>query len=95
MPQKEKAMDRRLVTVSKFLAKHLRHAPEALAAVFFSADWKRLADVPYYNLTGWDSCHSDDITSAPMDAAEFKAVRQVRHHLPFIAEKRAALGGQP
>lgn len=34
-----------------------------LAAVFFSDDWKRLADVSYYNLNGWDSCHSGDITA--------------------------------
>jgi len=27
--------------------------------------------VSYYNLKGWDSCHSGDITSAPKGAAEF------------------------
>ena len=53
-----------------------------LAAVFFSADWKRLADVSYYNLKGWDSCHSGDITSAPMGAAEFIDV-----YLPTLREK--------
>ena len=53
-----------------------------LAAVFFSADWKRLADVSYYNLTGWDSCHSGDITSAPKGAAEFIDV-----YLPTLREK--------
>ena len=53
-----------------------------LAAVFFSADWKRLADVSYYNLSGWDSCHSGDITSAPRGAAEFIDV-----YLPTLREK--------
>ncbi len=53
-----------------------------LAAVFFSADWKRLADVSYYNLKGWDSCHSGDITSAPNGAAEFIDV-----YLPTLREK--------
>src|SRR5205807_8721390 len=53
-----------------------------LAAVFFSADWKRLADVSYYNLKGWDSCHSGDITSAPKGAAEFIDV-----YLPTLREK--------
>ena len=53
-----------------------------LAAVFFSADWKRLADVSYYNLKGWDSCHSGDITSAPRGAAEFIDV-----YLPTLREK--------
>lgn len=53
-----------------------------LAAVFFSADWKRLADVSYYNLKGWDSCHSGDITSAPKGAAEFIDV-----YLPTLRKK--------
>lgn len=53
-----------------------------LAAVFFSADWKRLADVSYYNLKGWDSCHSGDITSAPTGAAEFIDV-----YLPTLRAK--------
>ena len=53
-----------------------------LAAVFFSADWKRLADVSYYNLKGWDSCHSGDITSAPEGAAEFIDV-----YMPTLREK--------
>jgi hypothetical protein len=53
-----------------------------LAAVFFSAHWKRLADVSYYNLKGWDSCHSGDITSAPKGAAEFIDV-----YLPTLREK--------
>lgn len=53
-----------------------------LAAVFFSADWKRLADVAYYNLKDWDSCHSGDITSAPEGAAEFIDV-----YLPTLREK--------
>ena len=53
-----------------------------LAAAFFSADWKRLADVSYYNLKGWDSSHSGDITSAPKGAAEFIDV-----YLPTLREK--------
>ncbi|WP_143392965.1 TerD family protein [Fimbriiglobus ruber] len=53
-----------------------------LAAVFFSADWKRLADVAYYNLKDWGSVHSGDITSAPVGAAEFIDV-----HLPTLREK--------
>lgn len=32
-------MDRNLVTVSKFLAKHLRHAPEALGLTLQSGGW--------------------------------------------------------
>ena len=32
-------MDRRLVTVSKFLAKHLRHAPEALGLTLQPGGW--------------------------------------------------------
>ncbi len=32
-------MDRRLITVSKFLAKHLRHTPEALGLTLQSGGW--------------------------------------------------------
>jgi hypothetical protein len=53
-----------------------------LAAVFFSADWKRLADVAYYNLKDWGSAHSGDITSAPKGAAEFIDI-----HMPTLREK--------
>jgi putative RNA 2'-phosphotransferase len=45
MPQKEKAMDRRLVTVSKFLAKHLRHAPEALGLTLQPGGWVSVDDL--------------------------------------------------
>ena len=53
-----------------------------LAAVFFSDDWKRLADVAYYNLKEWGSAHSGDITSAPEGAAEFIDI-----HMPTLREK--------
>src|SRR5438270_2674253 len=38
-------MDRRLVTVSKFLAKHLRHAPEDLGLTLQSGGWVRVDDL--------------------------------------------------
>ena len=38
-------MDRRLITVSKFLAKHLRHAPEDLGLVLQPGGWVRVDDV--------------------------------------------------
>jgi putative RNA 2'-phosphotransferase len=38
-------MDRRLVTVSKFLAKHLRHAPEALALSLQPGGWVLVDDL--------------------------------------------------
>lgn len=53
-----------------------------LAAVFFSADWNRLADVAYYNLKDWGAAHSGDITSAPNGAAEFIDI-----HMPTLREK--------
>jgi putative RNA 2'-phosphotransferase len=39
MTGKEKAMDRRLVTVTKYLAKHLRHAPDALGLTLLPGGW--------------------------------------------------------
>jgi putative RNA 2'-phosphotransferase len=39
MLDKENAMDPRLVTVSKFLAKHLRHTPEALGLALQPGGW--------------------------------------------------------
>jgi putative RNA 2'-phosphotransferase len=45
MPVKEKAMDRRFVTVSKFLAKHLRHAPEALGLTLQPGGWVSVDDL--------------------------------------------------
>lgn len=42
-----------------------------LAAVLFDKDFKRLADVSYYNLKQWGCAHSGDITSAPNGACEF------------------------
>jgi putative RNA 2'-phosphotransferase len=39
VPEKETAMQRRLVTVSKFLAKHLRHAPDALGLTLQPGGW--------------------------------------------------------
>ena len=38
-------MDRRLVTVSKFLAKHLRHAPEALGLILQPGGWVSVDDL--------------------------------------------------
>jgi putative RNA 2'-phosphotransferase len=38
-------MDRRLVTVSKFLAKHLRHAPEALGLTLRPGGWVAVDDL--------------------------------------------------
>jgi putative RNA 2'-phosphotransferase len=38
-------MDRRLVTVSKFLAKHLRHAPEALGLTLQPGGWVSVDDL--------------------------------------------------
>lgn len=37
--------NRRLVTVSKFLSKHLRHAPEALGLTLQPGGWARVDDV--------------------------------------------------
>src|ERR1051326_1348426 len=45
MPAKEKIMDRRLVTVSKYLAKHLRHAPEALGLTLQPGGWVSVDDL--------------------------------------------------
>ncbi len=53
-----------------------------LAAVFFGDDWKRLANISYHNLRGWDACHSGDRTSAPNGAAEFIDV-----YLPTLRDK--------
>lgn len=38
-------MDRRLITVSKFLAKHLRHAPEALGLTLRAGGWVSVDDL--------------------------------------------------
>ena len=38
-------MDRRLVTISKFLAKHLRHAPEALGLSLQRGGWVSVDDL--------------------------------------------------
>ena len=38
-------MDRRLVTVSKFLAKHLRHAPDALGLTLRPGGWVSVDDL--------------------------------------------------
>jgi putative RNA 2'-phosphotransferase len=38
-------MDRKLVTISKFLAKHLRHAPEALGLTLQSGGWVSVDDL--------------------------------------------------
>jgi putative RNA 2'-phosphotransferase len=38
-------MDRRLVTVSKFLSKHLRHAPEALGLTLQAGGWAAVDDL--------------------------------------------------
>jgi putative RNA 2'-phosphotransferase len=45
MPDKEIVMDRRLVTVSKFLAKHLRHAPDALGLTLQPGGWVPVVDL--------------------------------------------------
>ena len=50
-----------------------------LAAVFFTDDWKRLAEVDYHTLKIWGTAHSGDITSAPQGAAEFIDV-----HIPTL-----------
>jgi putative RNA 2'-phosphotransferase len=42
---KGKIMDRRLVTLSKFLAKHLRHAPEALGLTLQPGGWVPVDDL--------------------------------------------------
>src|SRR5262249_28822408 len=42
-----------------------------LAAVLFDQDFKRLADLSYYNLKQWGCAHSGDVTSAPNGACEF------------------------
>jgi putative RNA 2'-phosphotransferase len=42
---KGKIMDRRLVTVSKFLAKHLRHAPAALGLTLQPGGWVPVDDL--------------------------------------------------
>src|SRR3984957_10534130 len=41
----EKPMDRNLVTVSKFLAKHLRHAPDALGLTLQPGGWVSVDDL--------------------------------------------------
>jgi putative RNA 2'-phosphotransferase len=38
-------MDRKLVTISKFLAKHLRHAPEALGLTLQPGGWVAVDDL--------------------------------------------------
>jgi putative RNA 2'-phosphotransferase len=44
-PDEEKTMDRKLVTVSKFLAKHLRHAPDALGLTLQPGGWVSVDDL--------------------------------------------------
>jgi putative RNA 2'-phosphotransferase len=44
-PNKEKTVDRNLVTVSKFLAKHLRHAPDALGLTLQPGGWVAVDDL--------------------------------------------------
>lgn len=38
-------MNKRLITVSKFLSKHLRHQPEALGLSLAPGGWVRVADL--------------------------------------------------
>ena len=38
-------MDRRLITVSKFIAKHLRHAPDALGLTLQAGGWASVDDL--------------------------------------------------
>jgi putative RNA 2'-phosphotransferase len=45
MPDREKLMDRRLTTVSKFLAKHLRHAPQDLGLTLQPGGWVCVDDL--------------------------------------------------
>src|SRR6202162_1624597 len=45
MQRKEKAVERRLVTVSKFLAKHLRHAPDELGLTLRPGGWVSVDDL--------------------------------------------------
>jgi hypothetical protein len=42
-----------------------------LAAVLFDTDFRRVADVAYYNLRDYGCAHSGDVTSAPNGACEF------------------------
>jgi putative RNA 2'-phosphotransferase len=42
---KENQMDRRMVTVSKYLAKHLRHAPDALGLTLQPSGWVSVDDL--------------------------------------------------
>jgi putative RNA 2'-phosphotransferase len=44
-PDKEETMVRNLVTVSKFLAKHLRHAPDALGLTLGPGGWVNVDDL--------------------------------------------------
>ena len=44
-PNEEKTMDRNLVTISKFLAKHLRHAPDALGLTLQPGGWVSVDDL--------------------------------------------------
>lgn len=44
-PQNEDKMDPRLVTISKFLSKHLRHAPEALGLTLQPGGWVSVDDL--------------------------------------------------
>jgi putative RNA 2'-phosphotransferase len=45
MSDRENDMDRSMVTVSKFLAKHLRHAPEALGLTLQPGGWVPVDDL--------------------------------------------------
>ena len=45
MPDKEKTMDRSMVTVSKFLSKHLRHTPEELGLTLQPGGWVSVDDL--------------------------------------------------
>jgi putative RNA 2'-phosphotransferase len=44
-PDKETAMDRNMITVSKFLSKHLRHAPDALGLALLPGGWVSVDDL--------------------------------------------------
>src|ERR1700685_1449283 len=45
MPEPEKTMDRNLVTISKFLAKPLRHARDALGLTLHPGGWVSVDDL--------------------------------------------------
>jgi putative RNA 2'-phosphotransferase len=45
MPEKDEKMNRNMVTVSKFLAKHLRHTPDALGLALQPGGWVLVDDL--------------------------------------------------